>query len=74
MEKSKSRKVNGYVKAVLKRDKLARKLAEAQSEVTIREAALKGGQLAEALRILGTAMDNEEFFASPIDEEEGGES
>ena len=74
MDKSRSRKVNGYVKAVLKRDKLARKLAEAQSVVTIREAALKGGQLAEALRMLGAAMDNEgEFFASPIDEE-GGES
>lgn len=64
--KVKSRKVNGYVKAVLLRDKFAKKLANAQAEVTVREGRLNGGQLAEALRLLNGIEDG------PVDE--GGES
>ena len=58
MEKVKSRKVNGYVKAVLLRDKLAKKLANAQAEVTVRESGLSGGQMAEANRILNDVDDS----------------
>ena len=68
MEKVKSRKVNGYVKAVLLRDKLAKKLANAQAEVTVREAGLKGGQMAEALRLLNGIED-----ADMPRHDEGGE-
>lgn len=68
IEKSRSRKVNGYVKAVLLRDKLAKKLANAQAEVTVREAGLKGGQMAEALRILNGIDD------AMLSHDEGGES
>lgn len=57
MERVKSRKVNGYVKAVLLRDKLAKKLANAQAEVTVREGGLNGGQLTEALRLLNGVED-----------------
>ena len=68
MEKVKSRKVNGYVKAVLLRDKLAKKLANAQAEVTVREGGLNGGQIAEAHRILNDLED------STFVHDEGGES
>ena len=70
VEKVKSRKVNGYVKAVLLRDKLAKKLANAQAEVTVREGGLKGGQMAEANRILNGIEDFEAYPGL----DEGGES
>ena len=75
MEKVKSRKVNGYVKAVLLRDKLAKKLANAQAEVTVREGGLKGGQMAEANRILNGIEDAD--LPSHIEstyEDDGGEA
>ncbi len=49
---SQSRKVNGYVKAVRKRNKLERLFVEAQADVTQRLAGLTGGQMAEAKREL----------------------
>ena len=67
MEKVKRSRVNAYVKAVLLRDKLAKKLANAQAEVTVREGGLNGGQMAEANRILNGIDDS-----TIIDE--GGES
>ena len=68
MEKVKRSRVNAYVKAVLLRDKLAKKLANAQAEVTVREAGLKGGQIAEANKILN-GLDDALFT-----HDEGGES
>ena len=58
MEKVKRSRVNAYVKAVLLRDKLAKKLANAQAEVTVREGGLNGGQMAEANRILNGIDDS----------------
>ena len=66
---SKSRKVNGYVKAVRRRDALLARLgarleqlrplqdmvASARVEVNERHQALNGGQLGEAARILADA-------------------
>ena len=75
VEKVKSRKVNGYVKAVLLRDKLAKKLANAQAEVTVREGGLKGGQLAEASKILNAVQDDETTSSGVWTKpDEGGES
>jgi hypothetical protein len=66
---SKSRKVNGYVKAVLRYRKLQAKLdlkmaalnpleaqtAHAKNDATARYGMLNGGQLAEANRMLGAS-------------------
>ena len=53
-EKSKSRKVNGYIKAELTRLTLHRAYLEADDEVKVRRGALTGGQIAEADRILSS--------------------
>jgi hypothetical protein len=52
MPPSKSRKVRGYIAAVEKHRALERKAREAHDEVIRRRAALSGGQLAEATRLL----------------------
>lgn len=50
---SKSRKVNGYVKAWHRYRKLSHLAAEAMHDVKRREGTLTGGQLAEARRLIG---------------------
>jgi hypothetical protein len=50
--KSKSRKVNAYVKLVLKYRDAIRKADRMLPEIRLRRAALSGGQLAEANRLL----------------------
>jgi hypothetical protein len=51
--KSRSRKVNGYVKAVLALEAARQRRDELAAEVAARTRALSGGQHAEAQRILG---------------------
>jgi hypothetical protein len=51
-EKSKSRKVNAYVKAALIRTALHQAWSQADDVVKLKRAALNGGQIAEADRIL----------------------
>lgn len=52
-QKSDSRNVNAFVKAVLRHRKLLAKANSAAVDVAVRRGRLKGGQLAEAARILG---------------------
>jgi len=54
-DQPKSRKVAGYVKAMLKMRALSNQYETAKQEVLRRQAALTGGQMAEAQRQLGTA-------------------
>lgn len=51
--KSKSRKVNGYIKVYLKWQDLSHKADVIYHDVQIRRGALNGAQMAEANRILG---------------------
>lgn len=52
LEKVKSRKVNAYVKAVVRLHLLTRILRETNGDVNLRYTTLNGGQLYEASRIL----------------------